>query len=64
MNLIKKSLLSAVIGLTVVGSAHAGAKPDQVDRLGKDLTPMGSVKAGNAAGTIPAWTGGVSKPIA
>lgn len=64
MNLIKKSLLSAVIGLTVVGSAHAGAKPDQVDRLGKDLTPMGSIRAGNADGTIPEWTGGITKPVA
>ena len=64
MNLLKKSLLTAIVGLTVVGSAQAGPKPDQVDRLGKDLTPMGSMTAGNEEGTIPAWTGGITEPVA
>ena len=32
---------------------------DNIARLGNDLTPMGSVKAGNEAGTIPAWDGGI-----
>jgi hypothetical protein len=32
--------------------------------LGKDLTPLGAQAAGNAAGTIPAWTGGLTAPIA
>ncbi|MES2261763.1 MAG: DUF1329 domain-containing protein [Pseudomonadota bacterium] len=31
------------------------------DRLGKDLTPMGSERAGNADGGIPAWDGGLAK---
>ena len=39
-----------------------GPKPDQIDRLTGDLTPMGSERAGNAAGTIPAWTGGITSP--
>ena len=29
-------------------------------RLGGDLTPLGGEKAGNADGTIPAWTGGIT----
>ena len=29
-----------------------------------ELTPMGSIKAGNASGSIPAWTGGITKPPA
>jgi len=33
-------------------------------RLGTDLTPLGGEKAGNAAGTIPAWDGGITKPPA
>ena len=33
-------------------------------QLGKDLTPMGAIKAGNAEGTIPAWTGGITQPPA
>ncbi|MGH7290528.1 MAG: hypothetical protein ACREJT_04915 [Myxococcota bacterium] len=31
-------------------------------RLDADLTPMGAERAGNAAGTIPAWTGGITAP--
>jgi hypothetical protein len=57
--------LSAFIGLTVgIGSAWAGAKPDQIDRLSNDLTPMGSERGGNADGTIPEWTGGITQPPA
>ncbi len=32
--------------------------------LGDDLTPLGAEKAGNADGTIPAWTGGITSPPA
>jgi len=28
-----------------------------------DLTPFGAIQAGNAAGTIPAWDGGIKQPI-
>ena len=38
--------------------ANAAVTAQQAARLGADLTPMGAEKAGNAAGTIPAWTGG------
>ena len=44
--------------LVVAGSlscATAQAEP---------LTPFGAIKAGNAAGTIPAWTGGIATPPA
>jgi hypothetical protein len=34
---------------------------DEVARLGVDLTPLGGEKAGNAAGTIPAWDGGITQ---
>ncbi|MCK5540529.1 MAG: DUF1329 domain-containing protein, partial [Deltaproteobacteria bacterium] len=37
---------------------------EEVARLGSDLTPVGGEKAGNAAGTIPAWTGGITQPPA
>lgn len=54
-----------VMSLVLVsGSSIAGAKPDMVARLGEDLTPMGSERAGNAEGTIPAWTGGITEPPA
>jgi hypothetical protein len=47
-----------------MGQAWAGAQPDQVHRLQEDLTPMGSERAGNAEGTIPEWTGGITSPPA
>jgi hypothetical protein len=43
------------------GSAWAAVDADQASRLGKELTPVGAEKAGNAEGTIPAWEGGVTK---
>jgi hypothetical protein len=45
--------------LTVTG-ALAAVSPQEAARLGADLTPLGGEKAGNAAGTIPAWDGGLS----
>lgn len=60
---INKSLISgAVILLLGAGSSLVNAKVPQseADRLGNDLTPMGSIKAGNADGTIPEWTGGIT----
>ena len=33
---------------------------DQAAKLGQTLTPVGAEQAGNADGTIPAWTGGMS----
>ena len=40
-------------------SPAPASRRQQAARLGTDLTPMGAEKAGNAAGTIPAWTGGI-----
>lgn len=58
-----KRLLGALLALPFsAGVVFAGAKPDEVSRLGEDLTPMGSERAGNAAGTIPEWTGGITQP--
>ena len=49
-----KITLSLCIGLAMgMGQAMAGAKPDEIARLSADLTPIGSERAGNAAGTIP-----------
>ncbi len=36
----------------------------QADRLGQDLTPLGGERAGNVAGTIPRWEGGLAQPPA
>ncbi len=39
--------------------ALAEASAEQVVRLERDLTPVGAERAGNAAGTIPPWIGGL-----
>ena len=45
-------LAAGTLGLAAVVTA-------QQSGLGADLTPMGAEKAGNSAGTIPAWNGGL-----
>ncbi len=64
MKRVQTTIISALLALTGSDIAMAGAKPDQIDRLGKDLTPVGAERGGNAAGTIPAWTGGITQPPA
>ena len=52
----------AVLLMAGAWALPAQAKVDatQAARLGRDLTPMGAEMAGNASGTIPAWTGGIT----
>jgi hypothetical protein len=65
MHKLNKYTISACLGLILgAGQAFAGAKPDEIHRLSEDLTPMGSERAGNAEGTIPEWTGGITTPPA
>ncbi|HDZ56519.1 MAG TPA: DUF1329 domain-containing protein [Pseudomonas xinjiangensis] len=53
-------LSSAVLALALVaGTASAAVSDQQAAELGNSLTPVGAEKAGNTAGTIPAWTGGL-----
>ncbi len=51
-------------GLLLASSLAAGPKPDQLERLGQELTPVGAERAGNADGSIPPWTGGIAEPPA
>ncbi len=56
-------------GLTLLltlaaAAAHAAVPASEAARLGGDLTPLGAETAGNAAGTIPAWNGGILTPPA
>ena len=46
-------LVAAAPGLAAMSASDAA-------RLGGDLTPLGGEKAGNKAGTIPAWDGGLT----
>lgn len=51
------SLLAAAV---LPGSARANVTPAEADTLKTTLTPFGAVRAGNATGEIPAWTGGMT----
>lgn len=55
--IIKLSTVCVLLAASSTASAEMSAS--DIARLGKDLTPMGGEVAGNAAGTIPAWTGGI-----
>lgn len=59
-NLLSAAVLGALFSLAS-GSALAKLDANEIARLGQDLTPVGAEKAGNASGTIPAWTGGLTK---
>jgi hypothetical protein len=58
----KHTLIGAAIALALsAGNALAAVSPAEAAKLGTSLTPFGAEKAGNAAGTIPEWTGGITK---
>jgi hypothetical protein len=52
------------VGWLAASPAGAGLSPDEIAQLGTTLTPLGGIQAGNEAGTIPAWTGGLTSPPA
>ena len=54
--------ISAGLGFLLASASHAAVDAAKAAQLGKNLTPTGAEKAGNG-GAIPAWTGGVNKPI-
>ncbi|NRP37764.1 hypothetical protein XMA121_000350 [Marinobacterium sp. xm-a-121] len=55
----KKKLLLSTALMVASSTLYAATTPEQAAKLGDTLTPIGAEKAGNAAGTIPAWTGGL-----
>ena len=63
MNVKRLTMMaSAMLGaLTLSAGAYAQLSAADVAKLGTTLTPMGAEKGANAAGTIPAWDGGITK---
>ena len=58
---IRTTLITIIVVLMTIGytSLTFGAiSADEANKLGgSELTPLGAIKAGNADGSIPAWTG-------
>lgn len=63
MNVVK-TLLATTLVLAIASAAQAAVSPEQAAQLGTTLTGVGAEKAGNADGTIPAFTGGLTVPPA
>ena len=59
-----KSLAALAVGAAFAAPAAAELSSADLAKLGTSLTPLGGEKAGNAAGTIPAWDGGITRPVA
>src|SRR5690554_7470623 len=59
INSIKPYVL--ILASLVTGTSWAAVSPAEAERLKDELTPFGAERAGNAAGTIPAWTGGIAE---
>ncbi|MDX1451541.1 MAG: DUF1329 domain-containing protein, partial [Oleiphilaceae bacterium] len=62
MKLIKTMCAIGVVaaGMTA-GSVLAKVSQEEAAKLGNELTPVGAIKAGNADGSIPEWTGGMTE---
>lgn len=68
--LTKYGLIAASVALatfSLIGTtSHSIAKvsEQEASELGKSLTPLGGLRAGNEDGSIPEWTGGITTPPA
>jgi hypothetical protein len=57
----------AILGLAIcvlAGPAQGKVPAAEAAKLGRELTPLGAIRAGNDEGTIPAWEGGIGLPPA
>ena len=59
---LARSCLAFALCIALASGARAEVSEAEAARLDGELTPLGAERAGNAAGTIPAWTGGITAP--
>ncbi|WP_057180906.1 MULTISPECIES: DUF1329 domain-containing protein [Colwellia] len=57
----KVTILSLTIAMVLSTGALAKITSEQAAKLSAELTPMGATRAGNKDGSIPEWTGGITK---
>jgi hypothetical protein len=60
----RKSWAALAVAAAFAAPAAAELSAADLAKLGTTLTPLGAEKAGNAAKTIPEWTGGITRPVA
>lgn len=61
---LHNSLIAAGLVLAIAGSALGAVSVEEAKKLGTTLTAVGAEKAGNADGSIPPYTGGLTTPPA
>ncbi len=61
MRFFPRSLLGGALCALFGATGLQAATSVDASRLGRDLTPIGAEKAGNADGSIPAWDGGLTQ---
>ncbi len=60
----KINIVASLVALTMAAStAYAKVSPQEASELGNKLTSVGAEAAANAAGTIPAYTGGLAQDL-
>lgn len=65
MKMIKTICAIGVVSASLnAGNVMAKVSAEEAAKLGAELTPVGAEKAGNADGSIPAFTGGITAPPA
>lgn len=58
----KTTMISFAVSLVLAsGSVLAKISAEEAEKLGNELTPMGAESKANADGSIPKWTGGITK---
>ena len=57
----QQTLLIAALASVAGNAAHAGVTADEAKKLGTSLTAVGAEKAANKDGSIPAYSGGLTK---
>ena len=60
-NMNRVKLLSLTISMVLSAGALAKIPAEQAATLSSELTPLGATRAANADGSIPEWTGGITK---
>lgn len=64
-NSFKRGLMAGAVSIAALvfaGQAMAAVSAAEAAKLGQELTEFGAIKAGNADGTIPPYTGGLKAP--
>ena len=59
-----KTVLAASLAMILAAQAQAAVSTQDAAKLGSSLTLVGAEKAGNADGSIPAYSGGLTTPPA